>query len=111
MSDPLSPLQAIYQKETELRRRLEMARQQAEASLQSARAEAERRLAQADQEGRADAKALFDQGLAEVRQEAEAVLAGAQAQAAALQNRAATHLDAAARQIVPLVLPGTSRLA
>lgn len=88
-----------------------MARQQAEVKLQAARAEAEQILAQAEQEGRAEAKAFFEQGLVAAQQEAEAILADAQEQAVALHKRAATHLDSAATRIIKLVLPGNSRLA
>ena len=59
MSNPTSPLAAIHQKETDLRRQLEAVRQQAEVSLQAAREEAQRIVAQAEQEGRAEAKAFL----------------------------------------------------
>ena len=111
MPDPTSPLPAIHQKETEVRRRLEAARQQAEASLQAARQEAQQIVAQAEQEGHAEAKAYFEQGLEAAQQEAEAILAAAQAEAATLHDRVATKLNEAAKQILRLVLPMDSSLA
>ena len=111
MLDSISPLQAIHQKETELRQRIELARQQAEARVQSARAKAEQLLAQAEREGRAEAKVLFDEGLTAAQQEAESIVVGAQEQAAALHRRAVTQVDVAAGQIAGLVLPEVSRPA
>jgi vacuolar-type H+-ATPase subunit H len=105
MSNPISPLQAIHQKEVELRRRFEQARQKAEADLQVARDEARQLVAQADQQGRTEAKTLFEQGLAAAQQEAEAILIAAHEEAATLQQRVAASLDVATEQIVKLVLP------
>jgi hypothetical protein len=51
------------------------------------------------------AKACFEQGLEAARQEAEAILTAAREEAAALQQRIVARLDAAADQIVKLVLP------
>ena len=111
MSNPTSPLSAIHQKETDLRRQLEAARRQAEVRLLAARAEAQRMVAQAEQESRAEAKAFFEQGLEAAQREAEAILTTAQAEAAALHDRVATRLNEAAQQILKLVLPMDSAVA
>jgi vacuolar-type H+-ATPase subunit H len=100
-----SPLAIIHQKETELQRRLEAARRQAEVDLQAARQEARQRIAQAEETGRTEARAIFEQGLAATQQEIEAILTAAQAEAATLQQRVTPHLDDAAAQIARLVLP------
>jgi vacuolar-type H+-ATPase subunit H len=105
ISQSISPLQAIHQKETELRRRLEETRQQAEASIQTARDEARKLVAQADQQGRAEAKAFFEQGLVAVQQEAVAIVNAAREEEVVLQQRVAADLDEAARQIMKLALP------
>ncbi|MBI1880900.1 MAG: hypothetical protein HYR94_22200 [Chloroflexi bacterium] len=110
MSNPISPLQTIHQKEIVLQRRVEAARQQAEVGLQAAREEARRMAAQAEQEGQAEAKAFFEQGLEAAHLEAEAILIAAQAEAATLHDRVAPRLNEAAQQILKLVLPGDSSL-
>jgi vacuolar-type H+-ATPase subunit H len=105
MPDSISPLQAIHQKETELRRRLEEARQQAEASLQAARDEARKLVAQADLQGRVEAKTFLEQGLDAAQQEAETILSAAHEEEVALQQRVTARLDEAAWQIMKLALP------
>ena len=105
MAGPESPLQIINQKELDLRERVEVARRQAEEEIQSARREAEQTIAQADREGRADAEALYQRGIEGVQQEAEAILAAAHEEAAALRRRATARLTDAVRQIVELALP------
>ncbi len=70
-----------------------------------ARQEARQRIAQAEESGRAEAKALFEQGLAATQQEIETLLAAAQTEAATLRQQVTPHLDDAAAQIVRLVLP------
>jgi vacuolar-type H+-ATPase subunit H len=106
MSNSISPLPTIHQKEADLRHRLEGARQKAEVSLQAAREEAQRIVAQAEQEGRAEAKAFFEQGLEVAQREAEAILTTAQAEAVGLHDRVAPRLNEAAQQILKLVLDG-----
>jgi len=105
MTEPASPLQAIYQQELALRRQVEAARRQAEIQIQEASAEAERLLAQADQEGRAAAEAYYQQGLEQARREAEAMVAAAQAEALALRHRTTARVHEVAAHIVELVLP------
>ena len=104
MAEFTSPLQAINRKELELRHRIEEARRGAEGQIQSARKEAEQIIAQANQKGQAEAKALYEQRIEEARREAEAIVATAYQEATTLRCQAATRLDEAARQIVELVL-------
>lgn len=108
MTDQISPLHAINQKELELRRRLEAAHRQAEARLQAAHDEAQKIIAQAERDGRAEAEAIFQRGVAEARQQAEAIIAAAQAEAALLRARVLPRLEEVAEQIVEWVLPGQS---
>lgn len=105
MAEATFPLQAIKQKESDLRQRVEAARRQAEAKLQAAREEAEQNIAQADQEGRAEAEALYQREIEEARREAEAILVTAHKEATALRRRATARLDDAVRWIAELVLP------
>ena len=105
MTDQISPLQAISQKELELRRRLEAAHRQAEARLQVAQAEAQKIIAQAERDGRAEAEAIFQRGVDEARQQAETIVAAAHTEAAALRARILPRLEEMAEQIVELVLP------
>jgi vacuolar-type H+-ATPase subunit H len=104
MADPISPLQAINQKELDLRHRVEEAHRQAEAQIQAAREEAEQTIAQADRAGQAEAKALYQRGIEEAQQEAEAIVTTAYEEAAALRRWTTGRLDKAASQIVELVL-------
>lgn len=108
MAGYVSPLQVIQQKESDLRLRVEEAHRQAEAHIQAAREEVDQTIAQADQEGRATAEALYQQGIEEARQEAEAIIAAAHKEAAALRHRAMVRLDDAVSYIVELVLPSTT---
>jgi len=105
MTDQISPLQAISQKELELRRRLEAAHRQAEARLQAAQVEAQKIITQAERDGRAEAEAIFQRGVDEARQQAEAIVAAAHAEAAALRARILPRLEEMADRIVELVLP------
>jgi vacuolar-type H+-ATPase subunit H len=105
MVDSTSPLQAIKQKEAELRHRVEEARRRAESQLQSAREEAEQTVARANQKGQAEAKALYEQKIKEARREAKAIVATAHQEATTFRRQAAARLDEAVRQIVELVLP------
>ena len=105
MGDSTSPLQAINQKELDLRRRLEAAQLQAESLRQAARTEAAQLIDQADREARVEAEALYQQGIEQARQEAEALVAKGDMQASALRRRAMAELDKAAHKIVELVLP------
>ncbi len=110
MIDPISPLQAIHQKELELRRRVEEARRQVEAKIQAAREEAEHTVARADHKGRMEAEAFYQRGIEEAKREAEAMVTAAHEEAAALRRQAAARLNDAARRIVELVLPADSSL-
>lgn len=97
-------LQVINQKELELRRAVEKARQQADALILAAREEAKQNRAQAEQAARAEAEALYQRGLEEARQEAKLLLETANQQAATLRRQTSVRLNSAARQIVALVL-------
>jgi vacuolar-type H+-ATPase subunit H len=105
MADSISPLQAINQKELELRRRIEAARRKVEAQIQSAREEAKQTIAQADRAGQKEAGLLYECGIEEARQEAETVVAAARENAVALRRQVTANLDEAAGQILQLVLP------
>lgn len=105
MSNHVSPLQVIHQKELELKRRIEAAQERMESRLQAAREAAARTIAQAEQTGKSEAEALYKQGLESARREAEAILAAAQAEAGELRRRARLRLEEAARHIVELILP------
>jgi vacuolar-type H+-ATPase subunit H len=106
MVDTTSPLKAIHQKELALRRQVEKAHCRAEAQIQAARQEAENVITQADREGQAKARAMFQQGLEEARQQAEAIVAAAYEEAAALRLRAKPRLDEVAERIVTFILAG-----
>ncbi len=110
MIDSTSPLQAIKQKEAELRHRVEEAHRRAEGRLQSARAEAEQTIARAVQQGQAEARALYEQKIEETGQEAKAIVAAAHQEAATFRRQATARLDEAVRQIVKLVLPSIESL-
>ena len=105
MVNPISPLQAINQKELELQHRVEEAHRRAEEQIQTAREEAKQTIAQADQKGQAEARVLYEQGIEETRREAEAIVAVAHDKAAVLRRQAAARLEEAAKQIAKLVLP------
>ena len=105
MADSISPLQAINQKELELRRRIEAARRKVEAQIQSAREEAKQTIAQADRAGQKEAGLLYERGIEEARQEAETVVTAAKKKAVALRRQVTANLDEAAGQILQLVLP------
>ena len=99
----LPPLEAISAKETEIRQRLAAARAQAEADKKAALTAAGHRLEQARQAGQVEAKAHYQQGMAQAEQEAAAIIAGAHAEAAALRRQAESRLDDAARRLVELI--------
>jgi vacuolar-type H+-ATPase subunit H len=105
MSASISPLQAINQKELELRHRVEQAHTRAKTQILAAKEEAKQIIAQADREGRAEAETFYQRGIEEARREAEVMVAAAHKEAAVLQQRAEAKRDEAARQIVELVLP------
>ena len=105
MTRPVSPLQAIKQKELDLRQWVEEAQRQSVTKIQAARREAEQTIDQADREGRAEAEALFGRGIEEARLEAQARLDAAHEEAAALRRQAMARLDEATRQVVEFVLP------
>ena len=105
MVDPISPLQAINQKELELRHRIEAARRKFEAQIQTAREEAKQIVAQADRAGQAEAELLYERGIEEARQESETIVTAAREQAVALRRQGTANLDEAAGQILQLVLP------
>jgi vacuolar-type H+-ATPase subunit H len=100
----VSPLQVIKQKESDLRQRVEAAHRQAEAKIQAAREEAKQTIAQADQEGRAEANAFYQRGIQEAVHEAETIVAAAHEESVALRHQATARLNDAARWIVELVL-------
>ena len=104
MANITSPLQAINKKELELRRRVEEADRQAEAQIQAAREQARNVIAQADREGQAKAKAIFQQGVEEARQQAKAIVAAAYEEAASLHFKAKPRLNKVAERIVMFVL-------
>ena len=104
-AEPISPLQVIQHKELDLSRRVEEARRQAEAKIQAAREEARQIIAQADQEGRAEADTIYQRGIEAARSEAETVVAAAHQEADALRRQATARLDDAAMHIVDIVLP------
>jgi len=103
-----SPLQVIKRKELDLRQRVEEARGQAEVKIQSVCQDAERAIAQADREGRAEAEASYQRGSEEAQREAEAIVAAAQNESAALRRRAVAGLDNAVGFMVETVLPTDS---
>ncbi len=103
MPAQVSPLHAIKQKELDLRRQIDEARQRAEAAIAAARAEAEQTVQCADQAGKADAAEYYRKGIEQARQEANAITTAANDEAAALRCQAAARLDEVARQIVELV--------
>ncbi len=106
MIDTTSPLQAINNKELDLRRRVEEAHRQAEAQIQAARKAAKEIIAQADEKGQAEAEAIFQQDVEEARQQAEAIVTAAHKDAATLRAQATPRLDEVAERIVALVLSG-----
>lgn len=106
MESHVSPLQAIKQKELDLRLRVEEARRQAEARIRAAHEEASRTVALADEKGRAEAEACYARGIEQTRQEAEAIAVASRKEAGVLRQRAMA--DDVARQIVELVLPRDS---
>lgn len=105
MVNHVSPLQAIKQKELDLRQRVEEARRQAEAGIQTAREEALRTVALSDEKGRAEAEAWYAQGIEQAHKDAEAIATAAHQEAAVLRDRAMARLDQVARQTVEFVLP------
>jgi vacuolar-type H+-ATPase subunit H len=106
MMDRTSPLQAINQKELDLRRRVEEADRQAEAQLLAAGREAQKIIEQAHRAGQAEAEALFQQGVGVARRQAEAIVVAAYEEAATLRLKARPRLDEVAERIVAFVLAG-----
>jgi vacuolar-type H+-ATPase subunit H len=104
MVDTISPLQAIHQKELVLRQQVEQAHCRAEAQLEAARAEAQDIIAQAHQQGKVEADTIFQQGIQEARQQAEAIIVAAYDKAAMLRTQAEPRLDEVAESIVTFVL-------
>ena len=105
MIGTVSPLQVIKQKELDIRQQLEDAYRQAETSVQAARAKAEQTIAQADQEGRTEAEALYQRRIEEVQQKAEGIVAAAHEEADVLRRLAMARMDEAVRRILELALP------
>lgn len=97
-----TPLQAINQKELELRQRVHQARKRADAGVGAAKEEAAEAVARADREGRVEAEACYQLGIEAARLSADALTQQAQRTAEAL-GKAADRLDDAARQIVDWV--------
>jgi vacuolar-type H+-ATPase subunit H len=106
MKERPSPLQAINQKEFDLRRRVDEADRQAEAQIRAAGQEAQSIIEQAHRAGQAEAEALFQQGVGAARRQADAIVAAAYEEAAALRLRAKLRLTEVADRIVLLVLAG-----
>ena len=104
MTDAPSPLQAINRKESELRRRVEAVRAQAETQIQREREEAERLIAQADRAARAEAEVLYQRGIDEARREVEGLVTKARDEALALHHRATVNVNDVAARVVDWVI-------
>lgn len=105
MTDRISPLQTINQKEIELRRRVEEAHSYAEAQIRAAQKEARKVIARADRAGQIEAQAIYRRGVDKAQQQAESIVTTAREEAASLRSRAMIRLDQVAGRIVKLVLP------
>jgi vacuolar-type H+-ATPase subunit H len=103
MPGSVSPLQVIKEKELDLRQQVDAARQQAEARIQAARAEAEQSVQRADQAGRAEAAAYYQDGIEQAHREAKAITTAATEEADTLRRKAMPRLGEVARQIAELV--------
>jgi vacuolar-type H+-ATPase subunit H len=103
MPGPDSPLQAIKQKESDLRQQVEAARRQAAARVQAARADAEQMIRDADATGRAEAAADYQARIEQAHQDAKAITTAAGEEAAALRRLALSRLDDVAKRIAELV--------
>lgn len=103
MPGSVSPLQVIKQRELDLRQQVEAARRQAEARLYAARVEGEQSVQRADQAGRSEASACYQDAIDQAYREAKAITTAANEEATALRLRANTRLDEVAVQIVELV--------
>jgi len=88
-----------------LRRRVNEAHRRAEAQIKAARQSAREIVAEAEAAGRAEAEAMFQQGVDEARQQAEEIVAAARREAATLRAQTTLKLDDVAARIVALVLP------
>jgi vacuolar-type H+-ATPase subunit H len=98
-----SPLQLIKQKESDLRQQTEVARREAAARMQAARAEAEQLVRDADARGRAEATAEYQARIEQAHQEAQAITTAASEEAAALRRLAMSRLDEVAKRIAEWV--------
>lgn len=107
-TDNLSPLQAIEAKESEIRRRLELVQQQADADIQAAHQAAERLIEEHDTQGQNEAQARYEQGLNQAHQEAEAIVEAAQTRAQTMRQQAQARLDDVMRRVLKLVLTTAS---
>ena len=99
-----SLLQAINQKEFELRQRLHEARRQMQEAEEQAEQQAREAVLLAEQQGKTEAEALYRAGIDQAQTKADALLLAARNEALAIRQSAATRLQAAAREVVEWVL-------
>lgn len=101
----ISPLAVIRDKERALAREIAAAQERANALLVQARARADAIKAQAEQDGRRDAEALYQVGLERARREAGEIRTRGEADDAALREAARSRIQEAVDHIIAFVLP------
>lgn len=104
MSETAHTLDAIRVAELEAARRIEQAKDDAEAAVAAAQRGAAQAVADARRKGREEAKRRFDATIAAAKEEAAAILAGCDARLQDLRRSAAPHVTAAVTEMVDLLL-------
>jgi vacuolar-type H+-ATPase subunit H len=107
----LEDLRVILDAEAEARRQFDAARAHVADLLRQAEEEAQRSVRQAQAARDTDAEAVEARLLAEAQQQANRILATAEATAAALQTQAAAHVEQAVDALVQAVLAPPSPAA
>jgi len=100
----LSPLDQIRLVESEMARRVTAARAAVDQSLVNARAQAAQRKIDARETGLREGQILFKESITKAEEEARAISAQAQKQAAELRQKGYQRMDAAVRLAVNVVL-------
>jgi len=99
--DLRSPLEAIHQAELEIERRLEAARERAQAIVQEALEKARSLESQAEEEGQREAGEAF---IAAARAQAAQIEASGQEEAQRIRQQGQAKISLAAQRIVEIIL-------
>ena len=99
----LSPLDQIRMAEAEVTRKIAVAREGSEHTVINAKAQAKLLLDEARKSGERKGQAQYQEIVSEAKEEAKAILAGADHQVKELRRKGNRYMDIAVRQVVNII--------